>query len=157
MRKTSIVTISEEGRDFGKVFLLTEMPAAKAEKWAIRAVLAAAKSGLDMPEGIEQAGMAGIAVLCLQALPHLNFYDAEPLLDEMFECVQCIPDAKIPNVVRPLIDDDIEEIKTRLRLRSEVLQLHVGFSIPGETSKSTLATPAPASKNIRTSRVRSGR
>ena len=39
-RKTKIVTIAAEGRDYGKSYLLTEMPALKAEKWATRAMMA---------------------------------------------------------------------------------------------------------------------
>ena len=60
-RNTKSLTISAEGRDKGKTFLLTEMSAVRAEKWAARAVLALLKSGVELPEDAAQAGLAGIA------------------------------------------------------------------------------------------------
>ena len=45
----------------------------------------------------------------------------------MFACVKIKPDAAHRNVVRDLVDDDIEEISTRLTLRAEVMKLHTDF------------------------------
>lgn len=128
MRKTTTVTIDSQGRDHGKTFLLREMPASQAEKWAMRAFLGLAKSGATVPEGLSESGMAGIATLGFRALSGITFDLLEPLLDEMFECVSLIPDPSRPQVVRALIEDDIEEVGTRLRLRKEVFALHVDFS-----------------------------
>ena len=61
MRKTKTVTIESENRDHGKCFLLTEMSAAAAEKWAARAFLALAKSGVNLPDGVADMGLAGVA------------------------------------------------------------------------------------------------
>jgi hypothetical protein len=47
----------------------------------------------------------------------------------MLACVQIIPDASRPMVRRALVEDDIEEVTTLLRLREEVLSLHTGFSL----------------------------
>lgn len=127
-RRTKIITIDAEGRDQGKAFFLTEMPATQAEKWALRAFLGLAKSGVEVPDDIQALGMAGIAMLGLKALGGMTWEYLEPLLDEMFACVQRVPDAGKPAVVRALIDDDIEEIGTRLRLRKEVFGVHVDFS-----------------------------
>jgi hypothetical protein len=126
-RKTEMVVIDAEGRDKGKTFIIREMPATQAEKWAMRAFLALAKSGVDVPEDVAASGLAGIAALGLRALSGLTFADAEPLMDEMFSCIQIMPDPTRPNVTRHLIEDDIEEVATRLRLRKEVLALHTGF------------------------------
>lgn len=52
---------------------------------------------------------------------------AEPLLEEMWACVQIMPDSSKPHVVRNLIEQDIEEIATRIKLRAEVWKLHVDF------------------------------
>ena len=41
MRKETFVTIETEGRDQGKVYKITEMPAAQAEWWGTRFMLAA--------------------------------------------------------------------------------------------------------------------
>ena len=51
-RRTKTYVIADENRDKGKMFLLTEMPALQAEKWAIRAFLALAKAGLVIPDDV---------------------------------------------------------------------------------------------------------
>ena len=145
MRKEAIVTITAEGRDKGKRFKITEMSASRAEDWGIRAMLALAHSGVDIGD-LDGTGMAGLAVLGVQALGKLDFYEAKPLLDEMFECVQFMPNEKDGNVVRQLIDDDIEEVATRLKLRAEVFQLHMGFSSAGSNS---ISESAPMTKQPR--------
>ena len=81
-RNAKPVVITAEGRDKGKRFVLTEMPALRAEKWALRALLALAKAGVDLPDDAVGAGMAALAVAGLQALRKLEFTDAEPLMDE---------------------------------------------------------------------------
>jgi hypothetical protein len=129
MRKTATVTVDLDGRDNGKQFLLTEMPASQGEKWAMRAMLALTKSGVDVPEEVMASGWAGIAILGIKSLAGVSFGEAEPLMDEMFRCVQFIPNPANPSVIRPLIEDDIDEIATRAWLRGEVLHLHTGFSI----------------------------
>ncbi len=133
-RKTSIYIVEDEGRDKGKMFILNEMPASQAEKWAIRVFLAMARSGVDVPDDIASRGIAGIAIMGLKALGNMNFYDAEPLLDEMFSLISCVPDPAKQNIKRgyggvgPMIEDDIEEPTTRLKLRKEILALHINFS-----------------------------
>lgn len=151
MRRTIDVTIRDEGRDQGKVFRITEMPAAQAEEWAMRAIMALTKAGVDIPSGA--TGMAGIATAGLQALGTLNFGEVKPLLDEMFACIERIPNPKETNVIRKLVDTDTEEVSTRLKLRAEVWTLHTGFSFAGPKSKdSTSATTAGPSSALRMSR-----
>lgn len=131
-RRTKVVTITDEGRDKGKTFLLTEMPASKAEAWAYRVILALTNSNAEIPDGV--TGMAGLAQIGLKGLAGLPWLVAEPLLKEMFECVQFQPDPKVSREPRPLEpaggegDYDIEEVATRIKLRKEVFQLHVDFS-----------------------------
>jgi hypothetical protein len=127
MRKTLVYTVPTEGRDRGKVFHLTEMPAAAAEKWAIRVLLAVGRAGVDLPPGFENEGMAAFARIGLEALMRVDFRDAEPLLDEMMACVRIQPKPADPKIVRELVADDIEEIATRVTLRREVVRLHTGF------------------------------
>lgn len=138
MRKTKIVTIDTANRDKGKSFLLTEMPAAQAFKWAARAFLAMAKGGAELPEGIESAGMAGLANVSLAALSSLDWALAEPLLDELMTCVQ-IKETAITRALDPNAED-CEEIATIFTLHKEVLMLHVDFS----KAAALLTSPAPA-------------
>ncbi len=132
--KTKHITI-EKGRDAGRRFLITEMPVARADAWAMKALLAMAGSGLNVPE--PQAGMMGMVGATLDALGKIRPEDAMPLLNELLDCVQVIPDGGQP---RPLNLDfnDVEDFTTLWRLRKEVFALHVDFlhSVLGQTSAS---------------------
>ena len=125
-RRTREYEVADEGRDLGKLFLITEMPASKAEAWAYRAILAMINGGVDIPDDAQKAGIAGIAQVGLKALLGLRWDILEPLLAEMWECVQIIPDAKNRRP-RKLIEEDIEEPLTRSKIRLEVFDLHTGF------------------------------
>lgn len=135
-RKVRNYTVTDEGRDKGKVFVLTEMPALRAEAWAARALLALIAGNVQMPAGIEKAGFAGLAQLGIRSLSGLKWEAAEPLLSEMLTCVQIMPTPTLPSVVRPLIDDDIEEITTLIKLRKEIWDLHTDFLQAGAGSTS---------------------
>lgn len=139
-RKAMQYQVQDSGRDQGKVFILREMPASQAEKWAVRAFLAMASNGIELPEGVEHTGFAGIAQVGLSMIGKLPFAEAEPLLDEMMGCVTYMPNPSNPSVSRALIEDDIEEVATRLKLRVAVFKLHADFSFAG-----ALSTSAPAS------------
>ena len=147
-RKTKIVMVPEGfGRDSEpkrKVFLLTEWPAARAEKWALRALLAFNRSdrnlGLLDADKLIGAGMEGIFRIGIQVFLSggMKSEEVQPILDELLDCVQMIrdPDKKdiatgLPVASAIVSGDDIEEVKTRFWLRSEVLRLHSGFS-PGD-------------------------
>lgn len=140
MRKTEIVKVPADWgkRDAGKVFLLTEWPAARAEKWAVRALLALNRSGGEIPLNVAGIGMEGIAVIGINTFLRGNVDAAEiiPILDELLDCVKFIRDTSARDqatgmpVATPIVsDDDIEEIVTRAWLRSEVLRVHINFSV----------------------------
>lgn len=139
MRRTIEVTIPEEPktRDSGKTYIITEMAAAQAERWANRAILAVGKSGATIGN-YEGSGIAGIAVLGFRALFGIQEGTALELMDEMMACVKrretALPDG------RPLVESDIEEVATRWHLKQEVFALHTGFSLA--EIKSTLTSAA---------------
>ena len=144
-RKTETFTVTEDGRDKNKTFLLTEWPASKAEAWAIRAVLALGAAKVEVPPGIlnePDGGMAKLTEIGITKLFSLPYKDAWPLLEELIECVQVMPDSRRPQVKRALVEEDIEEVRTRLRLKWEVLKLHVDFSIAGALSELRAKVPA---------------
>ena len=89
-----------------------------------------------MPEGFEHMGMAGMAQLGIKALAGLKWEVAEPLLKEMWTCVQIMPDPSKPHVLRNLIEEDIEDVMTRVKLRAEVWKLHTGFLQAADPSTS---------------------
>lgn len=138
-RKTATVKIDAQGRDFGKTFIITELSAFAAEEWAGRALFAMLNAGVEIPDNIAKAGLAGVAALGIGSLTRMSFDAAKPLLDEMLACVQIQPS---PKVVRSLIDDDIEEVATLLTLRKEVLNLHMSFFTSGADSTSGQAPAA---------------
>ena len=133
-RKTKDLIIDAEGRDKGKRFFLTEMSATQAEKWAARALLALTKSGVEIPDDAAALGLAGVAAVGLKAFSGIPWELAEPLLDEMMQCVQIKTDPAHPEVIRSLIEEDIEEVATRLKIRLELLELHIGFSLAARLS-----------------------
>lgn len=146
-RKTKVVKIDDNNRDKGKVFVITEMGALRIEKWAWRAFLALTKSGVEVSPDLQSSGMRGIMTLGLKALATgIAFEDAEPLMDELLDCVKIMPNPADPSVVRELVfdlenpdGDDIQEASTLLKLRAEVFNLHVDFSLAGGKSKQTSA------------------
>lgn len=134
-RKVREVTIDDDGRDFGKVFVITEMPADQAERWATKALLALANTGVELPDGAMNAAMAELVGIGLKALSSIPYETAKPLLDEMLGCVKYRPSPKLPT--QPLgegINCVVEEVKTFFRLRKEVFSVHVDFFLPGVES-----------------------
>lgn len=127
-RKEIDYSVDGDNRDTGKLFRITEMPSTEAEWWAIRAGLAMAKNGVEVPDNIADMGMHEMARIGFGMLTKVDPVDAKPLLDELMKCVKIIPDPSNRNIVRSLVDSDIEEVSTRLKLRAEVFKLHVGFS-----------------------------
>ncbi len=124
-RKEATVTIAQSGRDDGKVFHIREWPATRAENWGLRMLGAVVASGGRLPEGAKEAGLAGVVMMGFESLFTMNVPAVIGLLDELMECVDIEPSL---NVRRKLIEDDIEEVRTRLHLKQRVFELHTGFS-----------------------------
>lgn len=137
-RKVETIVITEVGRDNGKVFLITEMPASRAEKWALRALLAIGRGGVALPAGIEKMGFAALISCGVNLVTKLPFEEADFLLAEMMTCVQFVPDPSKPQLIRALVEDDIEEVSTRIYLRKKIFELHSDFL--KAVGKSTLAS-----------------
>lgn len=155
-RRTALVTISDPGsRDHGKTFRVTEMSADRAERWAIRCLLALANAGARVPDEVLSAGMAGIQATLpgfliqgLRSLAGLKYDDAAPLLDEMLDCAEF----RAPGAgdqyfaLRGSGMTQVEEVSTLWKIRSEVLAVHLGFSLADALSKSSEQSPeAPPS------------
>jgi hypothetical protein len=122
-------------RDHGKLFRLTEMSPFAAEKWAAKALLALMKSGVNIPEDYKAMGLAALAGMTMKAFGCIEPGVLLPLMDEMLSCVQCIPDPRHPDAsTRALVEEDIEEVTTLLKLREKLLDLHLGFSLAAKLS-----------------------
>ena len=157
--KTMVVRATH-GRDAKKLYQITEWPAARAEQWGIRALMAYNRGGGHLP--VDQAfgrGMEGIVYLGIDTFlrGQMRAEEVQPILDELLECVKIIrdPSARGPDN-RPLAtdivaDSDIHEIATRMWLRSEVLFLHTDFSIGDALSDLIKAIMSGASPTTQTS------
>lgn len=132
MLEHRIITI-ETGRDAGKVFKVTEMPASRLEKWAARALLAVFSG--DVPVDVAQlargSNAAALAGSVLSGLGSLRWKDVEPLYDELLTCVARVPDPGRPDTVVQLVpanvDTHVQDVTTLWRLRAEALELCFDF------------------------------
>jgi hypothetical protein len=137
MLKTSTYVVEAQGRDKGKHFLLTEMPVTDAENWSIDLLLCAAEKANVPPEAF-QYGMAAVAQLGLMnAIFGMNPERIKPLLARLMQCVRYVPNPQKPHVTIgwPEMISQIEEVKTSLALKWEVIKLHMDFSQTAALSK----------------------
>lgn len=136
MRKTKLVTITDEGRDQGKTFKITEMPASQLEEWSTRALIAifAGNVPADVMQISRTSNAAALASVFGSALQGLSWETVKPLYRELLSCVAFVPSrenqANPANTI-PLtpnnLDNFIEEVTTLYKLRLEVLEVNLGF------------------------------
>lgn len=140
----------KDSRDSGKMFLISEWPATRAERWGRRMILAMKGTSAVIPNNIEGLGMVGVAILTINAFlrADINPDLLDALMDQMMECVQIIRVHSNPDLATPIVSDtDIMDVRTLMWLRSEVLRVHTGFSSAEALSKliSTAMTPVSSS------------
>jgi hypothetical protein len=132
------------GRDKGKKFKITEMNAFDAFDWGTRALLAMAKSGVDIPDNIIEQGMAGVAVVALRTVGGLEFMVLKDLRNQLISCLTIYTGQGTHT--RALVgQDDIEEPQTIYELCKAVLEHHLGFSIAEGLSRLSRQTPSATS------------
>lgn len=149
MRKSEPVKASASfGRDAGKIYIITEWPSAVAEKWAARLFVALKGTKGEVPPEIMQMGMLAVAWRGLNSFlaADVDVDKLIPLMDEMWECVQVVRDDKRPDIIANLIDIDIEEVRTRLWLRGEIVRVHTGFSVADALSRFLALSGAASAK-----------
>ncbi len=155
-RKEARITITAEGRDRGKVFVLREMPSDQAERWFIRLVLALANAGGKVPEEVLFSGAAGFAdmlptlrnslVVAIRAIQGLDFKDVNALFDEMTPFITWQPPgvpAPPEQMLFPGVNSQVDEVATWFKLRFELVQLHVGFSLVVDASTTEAGSSPP--------------
>lgn len=139
-RKQIEITITDENRDHGKSYRITEMPATRAQEFADRVFFAAMNCGVKLPGEIGQIGMAELWAAGLAVADKIPYDWAKPMLEMLMDCVDIPTDA---GVYRKRVESDIEEITTVFRLRKEALKLHFGFFVAGGGSISAQAPQGP--------------
>ena len=157
-RRTVTVIIEDEGRDKGKTFILTEMPATLGEKWATQALSLLVQAGASVSEDARTAGMEGLASVPIAGIAQVKALQ-DPSLDAWWECVkyQHAPNQPPMAIVQGEASQ-IEEIATITFLRMQVLELHTAPFLSASGSTSALPSPAiipTGSRPTRISRPRS--
>jgi hypothetical protein len=126
-RKVHRLNVAAEGRDKGKTFVITELPALDIERWTVHLVLALGKNGVSLPDVQADSGFAGIAGVIWALVAQVTPADAEGLMATMLQGLK-IDEGKI---TRELVTDDIEEPETLLEIRMAWVDLHSGFFAKG--------------------------
>jgi hypothetical protein len=171
VRKVEVVRVPDGyGRDSSppKHFKIREWPAVRAEKWAWRMAICLKGTTAQIPDDVASLGMVGVAARIINGILAADIDEAKflPLLDELMECVQIVRKPGTPDPANPgeqlgepiALEDDIEEPRTVAWLRSEVLRIHINFSIyeglsallraaasSGESTSSLTRTSPPSS------------
>ena len=152
MRKEITVTLNDRGNEL--TFRIREMPATKVERWIIKLAGALSATGVfsaDVADGVD-AQKAIADFLLKGGLSKLGLvtkdYDTvvQPLIDELYTCVE----QKVGNAYFALtpdvIDAKIEDVRTLFNLQKEIVKLHLDFFVPGAASSSTARQPREGSE-----------
>ena len=152
MRKEITVTLNDRGNEL--TFRIKEMPATKVERWIIKLAGALSATGVfsaDVADGVD-AQKAIADFLLSGGLSKLGMvtkdYDEviQPLIDELYTCVE----QKVGNAYFALtpdvIDAKIEDVRTLFNLQKEIVKLHLDFFVPGADSASTSRQPREGSE-----------
>jgi len=142
-RKTTVITISDDGRDKGKKFRINEPPCYQIDNMVTRAVFGLGRAGVTIPAEIIQLGAAPTAYFIGTQFNKLPWRLGLQLADELMACVQRV-ETKLD---RSLVEEDIEELTTRLKLKGEVLKLIFGFfAIAASQTSGVAAVSDPPQK-----------
>lgn len=136
--KTATYSITS-GRDKGKNFLITEMPAIQADEWAHRLIEQAANSGVNLKNvdvlNLDTKSMSGMIEIGAAIFSILGRIPYETSRDMKFEllnrCVKIVPTGGQPR--QCLWEQEIEDFQNFTLLAAEALKVHIGFLAQGET------------------------
>lgn len=167
MRKESIITLQDGDRVL--TFAVKQMSAWDLERWIYRAAVQvarangediAAKSIADAQRAVQSLshdkGSAEGAAWIVKTIGGLDYEAAMPLLDELLNCCQLIPDASNPtmrlSLTKATVDGNISSPFTLTRLRVEAAKLNFSFFGAGPTTATAEEPAITIRKNTRTSR-----
>ena len=141
MRKEITVTLNDRGNEL--TFRIREMPATKVERWIIKLAGALSATGVfsAIADFLLKGGLSKLGAVTKD-------YDEviQPLIDELYTCVE----QKVGNAYFALtpdvIDAKIEDVRTLFNLQKEIVKLHLDFFVPGAASSSTARQPREGSE-----------
>ena len=152
MRKEITVTLNDRGNEL--TFRIREMPATKVERWIIKLAGALSATGVfsaDVADGVD-AQKAIADFLLKGGLSKLGAvtkdYDEviQPLIDELYTCVEQKVGSAYFALTPDVIDAKIEDVRTLFNLQKEIVKLHLDFFVPGAASSSTARQPREGSE-----------
>lgn len=119
----------DSGRDKGNAYVITEKSALEAEKFFVKLLLSVGKNANLSEVLANQGSLTALSnkEAILELLLSLDFDVAQELMDEMLTCVEFKYFLKGMPKTRPLIKEDIQDLSTLMKIREEVINLHINF------------------------------
>lgn len=149
-----IITITlDKGRDKGKRFLITEMSAAQIDSWSLRllngvygsgkgAELSQIGSAAAMAQilfgvagkpkdgkgaGDKEQASKAVETMFMDMLIKADPFVSSQLQAELMSQVQIMPSPTDPTITRAIDNDDIEELSSISKLRTEAIKINIDF------------------------------
>jgi len=135
-RKTKDITIDKPGRDFGREFQLTELPAWDAFIVASKLAHALTVSGINLPDMAKTP--EGIAEVGLTMLLYIKPEVGHPILEQLKDCVKAYPPKRKSGTgaFELAQANQPQEPATWLTLLTALYHLHLGFSKAADSPNS---------------------
>lgn len=147
-RKTLNYTVDADGRDFGKVFVITEMSAWDADTMAQDIFRAMGDSKFtEIPEDVIRMGCAGLATIGLSVLCAASPEVSSTMRDRLLSTVEIAIEHEGKQQVRKVKSIDFEEVPTIRTLMDKVFHLNFGFlalAAESDSRTSSQATSQPS-------------
>jgi hypothetical protein len=135
------IVINDDNKDKNKKYIISQMPAIKAEQWCYRALNGMIKAGVNVAPALLSMPSYGLTLLFSEFFK-MNQDDLLPLLHELLEYVHFVVDkvkmqpGNSGNLNRKVSEHyinpsyiDIEEPYTFMILRKEVFDFNMGFLV----------------------------
>ena len=142
MRKESYITLLDEGRELN--FKLTQMSAMQQTRWASKAVILLAATGVvksltrfEVDKLQKQFEAEGLDMV-LDLIGKLDYDKVEPLFNELLTCAAYIPDKQNLHFVTAItannIDSIVTDFKNVYKLAIEAFKVNFTVSAAGNSS-----------------------
>lgn len=133
MRKESIIEIEDNGNPLK--FKIKQMPATKQQKFLLKLILLATKSGvagaIDVPDSVSigELSVKDLNVTSvLSKIGTVDYESVEPLIHELLGCCSRITDGGSEIVCTPAtIDGYVDDVRTLFKLEMEAAKLNFSF------------------------------
>lgn len=142
MRKENYITLQDDGRELN--FKLTQMSAMQQTRWASKAVILLAATGViknltqfEVDKLQKQFEAEGLNMV-LDLIGKLDYDKVEPLFNELLTCAAYIPDMGNRNFVTAIttnnIDSIVADFKNVYKLAIEAFKVNFTVSSAGNNS-----------------------